>query len=503
MKILIVEDEPKTRDGLMKIIYKYTNHKVSKTAKDGLEGIKLYDELQPDLIITDIQMPNMDGLTMLQSLEKGGQTLYALVLTAYSEFEYARTALSLGVLEYILKPIDVEEFIEVLNKVERRILRDKQKVATVEQQIWSLINCKEEKKEEILKKLYHRLKINKNTKIHLFLINPDSLDKETEGEMSQCIYKKLKELDIRDFFIVRLSKELGILVLIFFRHETRHIENTFKVCILPELMKIGKCYCSYLNQTGLHSLEKDILELKSLIFDSFAFDESNLVTKDMVSKIRYSDIEYPVCLENQMRNAILSGNYEKGITIKESFQKKIIESNGRPKYIKEYTARFSSTMHNISKECYEQCQDKFIFYSFINKIIESKSKANLIKNYNDVFHVILEQKKGYKEVENRIILKVIHYIQLNYNKEITLSDAAEIVGVTPEYLSKLFCQEININFVVFLRNYRISAAKRMLLSDDYLVQEVAEKVGFKDPKYFNKVFKSVCGVTPSEYRKVF
>ncbi|MGN6712407.1 helix-turn-helix domain-containing protein, partial [Anaerocolumna jejuensis] len=104
--------------------------------------------------------------------------------------------------------------------------------------------------------------------------------------------------------------------------------------------------------------------------------------------------------------------------------------------------------------------------------------------------------------DNLTILTVINYIRDNYSKDITLSDAASLVGVTPEYLSKLFYQQINVNFVVFLRNFRISIAKRMILSGKYRIQDIADQVGFKDPKYFNKVFKTVCGISPSEYKKV-
>ena len=100
-----------------------------------------------------------------------------------------------------------------------------------------------------------------------------------------------------------------------------------------------------------------------------------------------------------------------------------------------------------------------------------------------------------------MILRVINYVRNHYNEEITLTDMADMIEITPEYLSRLFNQEMKINFNSFVKNFRISMAKRLLMNTNYQIAEVAEKTGFHDSKYFNKVFKSVCGLTPSEYKK--
>jgi two-component system response regulator YesN len=224
--------------------------------------------------------------------------------------------------------------------------------------------------------------------------------------------------------------------------------------------------------------------------------------KQMVEKLKFNPVSYPVDLENRIRKEIINGDYEKALKTSNRFKELIIESMGRPELIREYTARFSSSIYNIAKEYHTQPEPLLIFHYFINNIIESKTKTDLILNYEKIVNTILAGTDGEMDIDNLIVLKVINYIRDNYQKNITLSETAILVGVTPEYLSKLFYQIINVNFVVFLRNFRISIAKRMLLSGKYRIQDVADHVGFKDPKYFNKVFKSVCGISPSEYKKV-
>lgn len=116
--------------------------------------------------------------------------------------------------------------------------------------------------------------------------------------------------------------------------------------------------------------------------------------------------------------------------------------------------------------------------------------------------MIADEKKEDNLTENGMILNVIEFIRQNYDKEISLSDAADLVGITPEYLSKLFSKEMGINFSTFLVEFRVSIAKRLLANENHKIYEVAEMVGYKDTKYFNKVFRSIMGVSPSDYRKV-
>ena len=102
MRIIIVEDEPNTREGIMNMIRRYTDHQVAAVAENGEEGLEMIEKYRPHLVITDVRMPKMNGLDMLEEVKKRPIDVQAVVLTGYSEFEYARQALRLGVTEYVL-----------------------------------------------------------------------------------------------------------------------------------------------------------------------------------------------------------------------------------------------------------------------------------------------------------------------------------------------------------------------------------------------------------------
>ena len=118
MKIIIVEDEKSIRNGLTKMLPKLSpDYEVMGAAKDGLEGYHRILDENPDLVIMDIQMPEMDGLTMLEKLREKGFQGKAVVLTAYSDFSYAKRAIELGIENYLLKPIKIDELKKTLEAV--------------------------------------------------------------------------------------------------------------------------------------------------------------------------------------------------------------------------------------------------------------------------------------------------------------------------------------------------------------------------------------------------
>ena len=127
MKIVIVEDEAAIRKGLAGLLPKISpDYEVAGTAADGREGLELIRREHPALVILDIRMPGMDGMTMLRVLRSEGNPCRAVVLSAYSDFEYAKTAIDLGVESYLLKPVKVRELEDVLRLTQARIRQEEE-----------------------------------------------------------------------------------------------------------------------------------------------------------------------------------------------------------------------------------------------------------------------------------------------------------------------------------------------------------------------------------------
>ena len=128
MKIVIVEDEIRIREGLIKLLGRIDrNYQVVGEADNGKSGLELILSIKPDLIITDVQMPEMDGLEMLRCLQKEGVFPKVIILSAYSEFSYAQQAIKLGVSEYLIKPIMINELTQSLRAVEQQLKAEVEK----------------------------------------------------------------------------------------------------------------------------------------------------------------------------------------------------------------------------------------------------------------------------------------------------------------------------------------------------------------------------------------
>ena len=121
MRILIVEDEIKIRMGISRLISAHTQHTVVGEAKNGKEGLEMISRFHPELVISDLRMPVMDGLEMLQESVKMGNTCHFVILSGYSEFEYAQTAIRYGVDDYLLKPLAPEDVTQLLDKIQKKI----------------------------------------------------------------------------------------------------------------------------------------------------------------------------------------------------------------------------------------------------------------------------------------------------------------------------------------------------------------------------------------------
>lgn len=510
MRIVIVEDEPRTREGLIQMIGKYTRHEIRGVAANGAEALPLVRSVKPDLVLTDIQMPDMNGLTMLEHLADMPDKPLAIILTGYASFEYARTAVHLGVVDYVLKPIDVPAFLSLLEETEKKLESQKMEQVGTTQLLWEYLSADPAARARQLPGLLRQLQVSADADWTAFLIQPaplepDVMGQETVGLLSRHVQEKMEGCCSRKCHLVNLPCANGLLLLVQGANTGGMLACMFSDAVLPELQKICRCACACVPVAGIEKLGEAMDALQALLPATFVYGMGRVLDPEMVRRLSYSPIPYPLELENRMRKEILAGEYAKARKLGQRFRETVMEGDSPPDLIREYTARLASAIYNIAKERNLQAESQPIYHRYIHRMVESRTREELAAHYERFLRMVLgdlTEANEEMDVDSQAILKVIHYIREQYGSNVTLSDAAQLIGVTPEYLSRLFYQKINVNFVVFLRDFRVSVAKRMLLSGKYRIQEIAEHVGFKDPKYFNKVFKSVCGVSPSEYKKV-
>lgn len=498
MEIIVVEDEPKIRDGIVNMIEKHTEHKVTAVAENGIEGVRLVCEKKPDLLISDIRMPGMSGLDMARDIRQKGLQTSVIFLTGYSEFEYARDALQLHAVDYILKPVDVDYFLAAIQNVEDRLRQTKTEQISPEQMLWLFINGGKEERDRIRKKLGDRLGVSDRVQLSLFYVEPDDQTTETFHEMMYETRRCMEDQCIRDYYLVPLEREKGYIAVIVDTEKNHFLKWVFANRIVPDLLNTAGFRCSFGRVFGLDELGKTISGLQSLLLYSFHLTEGTIVDQTLADGISFESLEYPAALEDCMQKEIWRQDKEKIYKIGDSFAEQIIRGNGHPDEIREYTIRFSAGMLKTAAHMASDAEQE---QYMLSSMFTCRTEEHLIYRFEKILKFVSGEQQKVDITDNDLILKVIAFVRDNYTRDLSLSEAADICGVSAEYLCRLFQQETGVKFTAFIQNFRISTAKRLLVSDERKIYEIAEAVGYHDQKYFISVFKKLCGVTPSVYRK--
>lgn len=500
MRIILVEDEPKTREGIINIIQKHTGHKIISVAENGEEGIRALEKEQPDLIISDIRMPGMNGLEMLQKMREKGFDTGVIFISGYSEFEYAQQALKLHAMDYVLKPVDVENFLQVLQNVENKLKKKKTEQISPEQMLWDYVNGRQENREFFRERLENKLGINERVQVSLLYVYPESQTKEAVNEMIYDTRECLDSQCIQDYYIVPVSHENAYTVLIVDTEKNTFLKWVLENRVVSSLLENTDFICSYGTAYGIGNLPEVLKELKELLVYGFHLEKGKIIDRELAHSIEFEKKEYPGQLEMTIQKEIWKQDKEKIRQAGEQFVHEIIESRMHPDEIREYTIRFSAGILKAGMEKNQEDDEKDSQY-IMSSMLRSYTARQLTYQFEKILKAAFCDLKKVDITENDMVLKVIAFIRENYARDISLSEAAELCNVSAEYLSRLFQQETGAKFTAFLQNFRISIAKRMLLDSKKKVYEVAEAVGYHDQKYFVSVFKKLCGMTPSEFRK--
>ncbi|HBE84666.1 MAG TPA: hypothetical protein DDW53_02960 [Lachnoclostridium sp.] len=283
----------------------------------------------------------------------------------------------------------------------------------------------------------------------------------------------------------------------------KYLKAIFKTQILKELKEKGEFLISYGELGSLSSLKDTLKQMQEYLSYTFVFQDQCVIDRELVKNLSFERVEYPEYLERGVKRDIRNGNKEGIRRNARKFEEMVIQSREEPKVIKNHTVRFVMASLNTARDLMKNKDIEALYQYLLNDMMKTGIREIFLNNYWKVIDMVADDREKDALTGNGMILNVIEFIRQNYDKDVSLSDAADLVGITPEYLSKLFTREMGINFCTFLGEFRVSIAKKLLATGNYKIHEVAEMVGYKDTKYFNKVFRSIMGVSPSDYRKVF
>jgi two-component system response regulator YesN len=498
MRILIVEDEIKIRRGLASLISKHTEHIVVGEAKNGLEGFEMAERFQPDLVITDVRMPVMDGLEMIRRMREKKMPQLFLILSGYSEFEYARKAIKYGCEDYLLKPLAPEDITETLRRIEEKLEKEIKPPEKVERifRDYLIGNGEQQFNEEELAKKAGFSADGRYIMISAYM-NWSGIDQK-----KNCVQwlEKLKEknaITVVYFFI----ESSGELICIMKEESWNKVKKQIEERLISNpVFKRGWVWCR--NQadtiTGLKEIYRK--KLREQYMYSMVLGEDRLLDNAQIQAFEPEEYQYPRYLEHRMQEAVLGSHPEELRAAGTEFMNVMRTIKVRPAQISESYMKMCSFLFTLLYDMRKNIYDQMEKLEPIKNIGAAVTSQNLEKIFSEILHVIAEGIEQKENIRNYAIRRAIDYIRLHYQESISLEDVAGRLDITPEYLSTLFNREMGQNFSVFLKKFRISHAKRLLKGTNKKIYEISKEVGYTDPKYFNRVFKEEEGVSPGDYR---
>ncbi|WIF94906.1 response regulator transcription factor [Caminicella sporogenes] len=524
ISLLIADDEHIVIESIKFIIDKYVDDvQIVGCARSGREVIELALDLKPDVIFMDIRMPGINGIDAIRKIKSTNNDTKFVIITAYEYFEYAKEAVNLGVFEYLLKPINKDKVIKVLDKLNKNI---------------SL------KREAIQREIILNEKINKilpvleGQFIYSHLFNSDSI-------RDLQFYEEIFSMNLKRGYVImaiiedftNLTKEENIKKSLqkqkFFDIFSLELKSITKCLIGPPLLDRIVAYIPCKESEDSYGARNLSIEIATKIaerinrnididykvgvgriysIDNFSksYNEAYMATsvsngeiiihfEDIALTIDKEDI-YPLKEEKKLIQKIMTGDVNGALEVFEEIFLWI--SMNYKEDIDSLKSSLLELLIGLQRAVpYEIVKKNFSDQKFLIDFLKINDIGNIKISYTNHLKKIIENVKKTREKElSGLIAKAIKYIEDNYNKNISLNDVAKEINMSYHYFSKFFKDSIGKNFVDYLTELRIEKSKELLKDFDISIKEISYEIGYSDPNYFSKIFKKVTGMSPTDYR---
>ena len=526
-KLLLVDDEINIMEGLsVAIDWEREGIEVCGCASSGKEALDFIRAIVPDIMIVDIYMPVMNGIELMEKVRDCHPEIQFIVLSGYSEFEYAQRAMSLGATNYILKPCMPRDILHAVLAVKKHLDCDGNRNMLLGYYENYYQDNFPVRKEQFLQKLINRYA--KNRSRILDELNSYQIDLP-ENEMVVTLCKATGTnmaaekanacgADLLKGYIDEIPASLtGLLpantgpfvcdeyVVNIYSVEAnqqglrQYLEKTWAYLRdqhdLLLVIGIGESVLSYEN------LSKSYLSAVAITQEAQFFENHRVVSANEKPQNKNSALVYPAPQEKSIISSLLACDVDAILRDISLFFEAAL-TNGTSK--KEDMVKAGITLINgVIQSCLDAQIDAQILLNeqlrFFDTIVCCHTISGLKATVSNLLRnlVVLASQRGNA---CSTIHATMNYILDHYFQDLTLELLSQKVFITPGYLSILFKQETGINFIDYLHKYRVQIAKKLMKDPQYKIYEISEKVGFHNAKYFSQIFKKYTGLTPKEFR---
>lgn len=521
-RVLLVDDEPEIREGIsIKIDWGGLGFSLVGEAENGIEALELAEQLMPDVVLTDIKMPFMDGLTLCRKLKQSLPAAKLVVFSGFDEFEYARQAIGIHVSDYILKPINAPELSELLLKLHQQLdtqYRERQDIEALRKRY--------EESRPMLRELFY-IRLLDGT------IPQEQLAKQAEWygvelsnrtwiagmlrvSRSSSAVEDVQLLSVRDFLAEHMALEgcqvrgvmyNGAVALLAALEEDDSfypfVQELERVCVMAENflgVRITAGVGSPCKDPG--ALHASMEGAKSALEYS-ALTESRVIAIDDLEPNRAPDVRLDLRDQEVLISAVKFGSEQQIRSAVAAIVEKIKESRFSLSqchlYFLETVITLVSVIRSSGVEGEAVFGDRFSGLMQIGDFSTLEELETWLVDRALKLRAMMGSKRtssNWKTMEWTKAQIHEHYA----DSQLSLEQISAKLRLSPAYFSTLFKKEMGTSFTNYVTKVRMEKAAQLLRNSDDKTYQIAEKIGYADPNYFSYVFKRYFGITPSKFR---
>ncbi|TJY39632.1 response regulator [Cohnella pontilimi] len=506
IKLLIVDDEQIEREGLMAILRNGFPDLVFEQARNGKIAVDLVKRFRPDLILMDIKMPGMSGLEAVEIIGAEDPDVKFIMVTAYDTFDYARRAIKLGVKDYLLKPSKASEIVDTVGKVLKLIEEER------ESRIASNLQ------RDALRKMLPVVETDVVTQLlfdHVHEVHLDELvgllGVSTSNEKfamtvllppgSEGVYSAVKE-KVRQTGSGWVGALYGRQIPVIAFRDSDKSYRSQAVGMARDLLSVAGAVAGTGWFVGIGNVCASLEQIRQ------SYQEALIASMDPSLPVKYR-----FYADTPVLNLANDGQSAKQ-TEKQFFDRIRL---GHWEQVRADVMEFIRRFENEGVDLLQAQQRVLGLLWIVSRVllemgieIDTPLFAYQSQDYRQL-HAETGQLLGgmqrlFVSYQERIapdsIQQIKQYIVEHSHQDVTLETIGKIVSLSPFYISKMFKEQLGVNYIDFLTECRIEKAKKLMADPDRSMKEITFEVGYHDPNYFSKVFKKICDVSPTEYRKM-
>lgn len=514
IKVLVVDDEYFAREGMKRTVnWKELSCELCGEAEDAFQAINLSKELKPDIIITDINMPGMDGLSMAEKIKEFLPSCKFIIITGFDEFEYAKRAVKINAVDFLLKPIDQDEFIKSIKSAVTNLNNvKKQKYIAKEKILLDMMRGKISSDEQI-KETLRNFNLDLQNCFIALLENDDyefMMEQGNEKTVFECNEKITHIIKgyITNALVIECHKHrIGIIISSKENKNVEEIINRKLRCIQNSILE--SCHITVtFGVSNIHpilNIAKTYIESKASLKNKLYLGRGSITYFCNISKSESYTDELLLSAQEEILNLLKAKDKGK----LEVALKKLYFG-----IFKSYKIE-NDIIKQVSIEIILKALNMLKYYNIDSgnvsdknlKIYRSMSKLNTIDELHGFVKTqVVDSLNTIKEIDIEVqetgIETAIEFIKQHYTEDISLKTVAKHVYLSESYLSRKIKKVLGIGFSEYVTKLKIEKAIEYLNKSNLKIIEIASKLGYSDYRYFSHTFKKYTGYTPSEYTKI-